>query len=115
MPGRKQERQQGRTQTPTKSEVEESPGFGGNEKQRLAAEFDEGGRGDVAEFLCSSKSGGEIFGRSFISLAKIVLYSVIFSGCLSCFWGLCLWVFYQTQDNYTPKLQVRTTGIYNMY
>ena len=29
----------------------------------------------------------------------------LFSGSVASFWGLNLWVFYQTLDNYTPKLQ----------
>ena len=50
--------------------------------------------------------GGEIFGRSPISWFKLILYSVTFDACNAVFWGLCLWVFYQTLDNYEPRLQV---------
>lgn len=37
-------------------------------------------------------------------------YMVLFSAGLALFWGLCLWVFYQTLDNYTPKLQTAFIG-----
>ena len=48
----------------------------------------------------------EILGRSLGSWVKLILYSVTFDACNAVFWGLCLWVFYQTLDNYEPRLQV---------
>ena len=50
--------------------------------------------------------GGEILGRSPGAWFKLILYSVTFDACNAVFWGLCLWVFYQTLDNYEPRLQV---------
>ena len=49
----------------------------------------------------------EILGRSPSSWFKLILYSVTFDACNAVFWGLCLWVFYQTLDNYEPRLQVQ--------
>jgi len=40
-----------------------------------------------------------------LSAWKAFVYMLFFSAGLSFFWGLCLWVFYQCLDNYTPKLQ----------
>lgn len=41
---------------------------------------------------------------------KPVIYMLYFSAGLVLFWGLLLWVFYQTLDNYTPKLQTAFIG-----
>ena len=35
----------------------------------------------------------------------------LFSAGVALYWGLMLWVFYQTLDNYTPKLQQQTSFI----
>ena len=55
--------------------------------------------------FCYSGKSGELLGRSLSSAFKIVLYMISFCAILALFWGLCLWVFYQTLDNYVPKLQ----------
>jgi len=36
---------------------------------------------------------------------KAIVYLVLFAAGLCLFYGLLIWVFYQTLDNYTPKLQ----------
>lgn len=54
---------------------------------------------------------GEFFGRSLSSWAKLLLYSVCFAAGLAVIWGLFLWVFYQTLDNYTPRLQTSSSFI----
>ena len=56
-----------------------------------------------------SDTSDEILGRSPGSWLKLILYSVTFDACNAVFWGLCLWAFYQTLDNYEPRLQVTTT------
>ena len=52
----------------------------------------------------ASEDKGSFLKRN-ISPLKAVLYLVFFASGLCLFWGLLLWVFYQTLDNYTPKLQ----------
>ena len=42
---------------------------------------------------------------------KTIAYLFIFAACVAAFFGLCLWVFYQTLDNYTPKLQTTSSFI----
>ena len=56
-----------------------------------------------------AKKANQVYGRSIWSWLMVVGYSIFFAAGLSLFWGLCLWVFYQTLDNYTPKLQT-TSG-----
>ena len=57
----------------------------------------------------NSDSSDEFLGRSPTSWIKLILYSVTFDACNAVFWGLCLWAFYQTLDNYEPRLQVTST------
>jgi len=52
----------------------------------------------------ASEDKGSFIKRN-ISPLKAALYLVFFASGLCLFWGLLLWVFYQTLDNYTPKLQ----------
>ena len=70
-----------------------------NEKRRTAKQFtaDDGGMG-----ICGTEGSW----RSSGAWLKLILYSVTFDACNATFWGLCLWVFYQTLDNYEPRLQV---------
>jgi hypothetical protein len=55
--------------------------------------------------FCWNSKTMELCGRSIGSWMKLVAFMVLFSAGVAMFWGLCLWVFYQTLDNYTPKLQ----------
>ena len=57
--------------------------------------------GDLGTFIYNGKTG-ELLGRSFTSWF-IVVYQVLFCVGVAAFWGVCLWVFYQTLDNYTPR------------
>ena len=67
------------------------------QKQRLHLEKQVSNKSDTSD---------EILGRSLTSWIKLILYSVTFDACNAVFWGLCLWAFYQTLDNYEPRLQV---------
>ena len=67
------------------------------QKQRLYLEKQVSNKSDTSD---------EILGRSVTSWIKLILYSVTFDACNAVFWGLCLWAFYQTLDNYEPRLQV---------
>ena len=51
---------------------------------------------DSQSNFCMNHKNGEILGRSLSSLLKIVLYMISFCAVLAIFWGLMLWVFYQT-------------------
>ena len=42
---------------------------------------------------------------------KNLVYMLLFAAALCSFFGLCLWVFYQTLDNYTPKLTTTSSFI----
>jgi len=55
--------------------------------------------------FCWNSKTNELCGRSISSWMKLVIFMVLFSAGVAMFWGVCLWVFYQTLDNYTPKLQ----------
>ena len=79
-------------------------GIESDDKKKLASMMDKDGDSDNIKFCYNSKNG-EIFGRSILEFVKIVLYMISFCAILAVFWGLCLWVFYQTLDNYEPKLQ----------
>ena len=75
------------------------------QKEKLNSEkpvLDKDGKDDTPD---------EILGRSPGSWFKLILYSVTFDACNAVFWGLCLWVFYQTLDNYEPRLQVHRDDI----
>ena len=73
-----------------------------DDKKKLADVMDKDE--DNEENFCFNEKRGELFGRSLPNLIKIVLYMLCFCAVLSVYWGLCLWVFYQTLDNYEPKL-----------
>ena len=60
---------------------------------------------EKAKFANMEAENKEGFFKRNISPLKAILYLVFFSVGLCSFWGLLLWVFYQTLDNYTPKLQ----------
>ena len=84
-------------------EIESPSGKFEKDRKRLALSekgVDDGS--DLNNWLCSE---GEYLGRSPGSWLKLSLYSIIFAACLVAFWGLCLGAFFQTLDNYTPKLQ----------
>jgi len=68
-----------------------------------AMEDDVSSQSSFSAFCYDSKSK-EFFGRSAGSCCKLLAFMFSFSCILAAFWGLCLWVFYQTLDNYTPKL-----------
>ena len=74
------------------------------DKVKLAQDDKEGG-------FCWNGKTNEFMGRTFWSWLKLLGYSFFFIGGLVLFWGLCLWVFYQTLDNYTPKLQTSSSFI----
>jgi len=78
-------------------------GIENDDKKKLATAMD---KDDDTNFCFNSKNGdGAFLGRSLSSVVKIVFYMFCFCAVLSSYWGLCLWVFYQTLDNYEPKLQ----------
>ena len=90
----------------SKPEVEIESPSGKFEKDRKRLAVSEKGADDGSDlnnWLCSE---GEYLGRSPGSWLKLSLYSIIFAACVVAFWGLCLGAFFQTLDNYTPKLQV---------
>ena len=72
-----------------------------DDKKKLAMEKED----DTSVNYCMNEKSGQLLGRSFSSLFKIVLYMISFCAVLAIFWGLCLTVFYQFLDNYEPKLQ----------
>ena len=74
-----------------------------SDKRKLATMADKDDDSQIN--FCMNHKNGEILGRSLSSLLKIVLYMISFCAVLAVFWGLMLWVFYQTLDNYEPKLQ----------
>lgn len=83
-------------------------GFGG--KRRKAGSSSTGSssssKRSALGLFCYNPKTGEVLGRGGRGgWAAVAAYLLLFSGFLSAFWGLCLWVFYQTLDNYTPKLQ----------
>ena len=80
-----------------------------DEKQQLAAE-PRPEKSDLKLFIYNSKTG-ELFGRTIPSTTQILFYLLLFSACVATLWGLCLWIFYQTLDNYTPKLQTTSSFI----
>ena len=84
-------------------------GVGIDDKKKLADVMDKDEDSQIN--FCLNEKRGELFGRSLPNLVKIVLYMIAFCAVLSVYWGLCLWVFYQTLDNYEPKLQKDTAYI----
>lgn len=78
--------------------------YGTDDKAKLAKMDKKQGN-----FVFNSKTH-EVLGRTFSSWV-VILYMLFFSAGLVLFWGLCLWVFYQTLDNYTPKLQTTSSFI----
>jgi hypothetical protein len=80
-----------------------------NDKIKLAKMEEDKKAAGGGNFLHNTKTN-EILGRT-MSAWMVAIYMLIFSACLSMFWGLCLWVFYQTLDNYTPKLQTTSSFI----
>ena len=90
------------------ADMESPPGKFEKDRKRLAASEKTEGLSDLNIYLCSE---GEYLGRSPGSWLKLFLYSTIFTACLVAFWGLCLGAFFQTLDNYTPKLQVHTVTV----
>ena len=58
-----------------------------------------------------NKRTRECCGRNGASFMKTIAYLMVFAATVSAFFGLCLWVFYQTLDNYTPKLQTTSSFI----
>ena len=75
-----------------------------DDKQILSNGNEEEEDYEVRSFCWNSKTM-ELCGRSIGSWMKLVIFMFLFSASVAMFWGLCLWVFYQTLDNYTPKLQ----------
>ena len=82
--------------------------FVADDKAKLA-KMDEGKEDEHACFYNSRTR--ECFGRNLTSFGKTVAYLVIVAASIAGFFGLCLWVFYQTLDNYTPKLQTASSFI----
>jgi len=79
--------------------------FGNHDDKAKLAKMDKHG----GNFIFNTKTN-EFLGRTFSSWV-VIIYMVFFSAGLVLFWGLCLWVFYQTLDNYTPKLQTTSSFI----
>lgn len=73
-----------------------------DEKERLSGDVDD--KSDFRVFMYNSKTR-ELFGRTLSNWFVVVGYSICFTVGVAAIWGLFLWVFYQTLDNYTPKLQ----------
>ena len=73
-----------------------------DEKAALAEDSRESS--DLGHFIYNRKTG-EWFGRSLASKFWLCTFSFVFAFCLTVFWAVCLWVFYQTMDNYTPPLR----------
>jgi len=71
---------------------------------------DASSQGSVKTFCYNSKTK-ETFGRTSGSWFKLLGFMVCFCAVLAALWGLCLWVFYQTLDNYIPKLQTSSSYI----
>ena len=82
--------------------------FVDNDTTKLA-KMDEG-QEDEHSCLYNSRTG-ECFGRQWTSFWKTAAYLTIVAASIAGFFGLCLWVFYQTLDNYTPKLQTSSSFI----
>ena len=80
-----------------------------DEKRQLAGDPNRG-KSDFGLYLYNKKTG-EVCGRTLGSWFWVLGYLVAFSACTAALWGLCLWVFYQTLDNYTPKLQTYNSFI----
>ena len=55
--------------------------------------------------FCYDHKTKEIFGRTKGSWFKLLFYLLCYMVVLTMYWGLCLWIFYQTLDNYVPKLE----------
>jgi len=73
------------------------------QKLNRETDGDSSSQDDFSAFCYDSKSR-ELFGRSAGSCCKLLGYMLSFCCLLAAFWGLCLWLFYQTLDSYTPKL-----------
>ena len=73
-----------------------------DDKQQLSDQMEK--RSDLKNYFRDPKTG-EVFGRSFINWCAIIGFGVCFSAAIAAFFGINLWVFYQTLDNYTPRLQ----------
>lgn len=94
----------------SKPEVEMESPSGKFEKDRKRLAISEKGAEDGSDLSNYLFSEGEYLGRSPGSWLKLSLYSIIFTACLVAYWGLCLGAFFQTLDNYTPKLQASITS-----
>lgn len=57
-------------------------------------------------YFYNSKTG-ELIGRTFLSWMKLFIFYLIFCLSLSCLWGLCMGIFFQTLDFYIPKFVQR--------
>ena len=66
---------------------------------------------DIKTHFVYNGKTGECFGRNWPSFWKTASYLAVFAASVSAFFGLCLWVFYQTLDNYEPKLQASSSFI----
>ena len=73
-----------------------------DDKQKLSDQMEK--RSDLKNYLHDPKTG-EYLGRSFFGWCALIGFSACFSACIAAYWGINLWVFYQTLDNYTPRLQ----------
>ena len=60
---------------------------------------------EKAQFANMENEAKQGFFRRNVSPLKAIVYLVLFAAGLCLFYGLLIWVFYQTLDNYTPKLQ----------
>ena len=81
--------------------------FVADDKTKLAS-MDEGKGED--NFFYNGRTR-ECCGRNGSSFLKTIAYLAIFAASVAAFFGLCLWVFYQTLDNYEPKLQTTSSFI----
>merc|ERR1712012_1527003 len=81
--------------------------FAADDKTKLASM--EGGKGED-KFFYNSRTQ-ECCGRNGSSFLSTIAYLAIFAASVAAFFGLCLWVFYQTLDNYEPKLQTTSSFI----
>ena len=105
-------------QPPKESSFEGSAGFNVvDDTQRLSKamvlEDDEMEDPNSCGAFCYDPKTKETLGRTTGSWIRLIGYLLCFVALLTMFWGLCLWVFYQTLDNYTPKLQTTSSFIGN--
>ena len=57
-----------------------------------------------------NKKTRELCGRN-LSAWSVAIYGLFFAACVVLLFGLCIWVFYQTLDNYEPKLSTYSSFI----